>query len=85
MKIKPFHVQPLHTFANPTKPAKATTNSSFIDKVEISSVAMDMRGTNPIEQARAEKVAQLKADVQSGAYKVDARKVAQDMLNYYRF
>lgn len=85
MKIKPFHIQPLHAYTTTTKPAQATSKSSFLDKVEISSAAMDMRGTNPVQEARAQKVAQLKADVQSGAYQVDSKKVAQDMLNYYRF
>ena len=85
MKIKPLHIQPIHAYTTTTKPNKKAPASSFFDKVEISSAAMDMRGTQSIEQARAEKVAQLKADVQSGAYKVDTRQVAQDMLNYYRF
>lgn len=85
MKIKPLHIQPLHAYTTTTKPAQATSKSSFLDKVEISSAAMDMRGTNPVQEARAQKVAQLKADVQSGAYQVDSKKVAQDMLNYYRF
>lgn len=85
MKIKPLHLQPIHAYSTIAKPNKKAPASSFLDKVEISSAAIDMRGTQSIEQARAEKVAQLKADVQSGAYKVDTRQVAQDMLNYYRF
>lgn len=85
MKIKPLHLQPIHAYSTIAKPTIKAPASSFLDKVEISSAAIDMRGTNPVQEARAQKVAQLKADVQSGAYKVDARKVAQDMLNYYRF
>ncbi|GGG13182.1 hypothetical protein GCM10007425_04360 [Lysinibacillus alkalisoli] len=85
MKIKPFHIQPLHTYANKTKPAKTTSGQSFLDKVEISSAAIDMKGTTNLQSARAERVAQIKADVQSGEYKVDTHKVAEDMLKYYRF
>lgn len=43
-----------------------------------------MHVTNAYETERAEKVSQIKQSIDSGEYKVDARKVAQDMLNYYR-
>ncbi len=44
-----------------------------------------MQGVTTYSTERAERVQQLKADIDSGEYKVNARKVAEDMLKYYRF
>ena len=47
--------------------------------------AQEMRGVSTYSSERADHVQQLKKDIASGQYKVDARKVAEDMLKYYRF
>ena len=44
-----------------------------------------MQGVSTYSTERANHVQQLKKDIASGEYKVDARKVAEDMLKYYRF
>ena len=85
MKINNSGVRAVQAY-NQAQPVKKTqkTGEVFTDKIEISSKAKEMQVTSTYATERAKKVEQLKADVNSGNYKVNARKVAQDMLNYYR-
>ena len=86
MKINNFGIQPLNAYNN-VKRQKQVQNasSSFADKIEISSAAKEMTVKSQFEAERAEKVSKLKADIQSGEYKVNARQVAEDMLKYYKY
>ena len=85
MKINSFGVRAINSYTNQTRTVKETKQgATFADKLEISSAAKEMQGASTYETARAERVKQLKADIQSGNYKVDANQVARDMLNYYR-
>ena len=85
MKINMYGVRAINTYNNQQRPVKeAKTGASFADKIEISSAAKEMQVTSNYSAERAERVQKLKADIQSGDYKVDARKVAEDMLKYYR-
>jgi len=59
--------------------AKPTT-----DQLEISSAAKSMQTKSPIEVDQAERVANIKAAIDAGTYKVDAKKIASNILNYYR-
>lgn len=85
MKINSFGVRAINPYTNQARTIKETKQSAtFADKLEISSAAKEMQGASTYETERAERVQQLKADIQSGNYKVDANQVARDMLNYYR-
>lgn len=59
--------------------AKPTT-----DQLEISSAAKSMQTKSPVEVNQAERVAAIKAQIDAGTYKVDAKKLATNILNYYR-
>ncbi len=85
MKINPLGMRAIQSY-NQTQSVKKVDekSGSFADKLEISSKAKEMQVTSSYQSDRAEKVNKLKEDINSGTYKVDARKVAQDMLNYYR-
>ena len=85
MKINNIGLRAINAY-NPTQSVKKTQNNSasFADKIEISSAAKEMQVTSAYSTERAEKVNRLKSEIDNGSYKVDARKVAQDMLNYYR-
>ncbi|MEO4054170.1 flagellar biosynthesis anti-sigma factor FlgM [Solibacillus sp. CAU 1738] len=86
MKINPFSMKPINPYSAQQRTAKSVQNSqSFADKIEISSAAKEMQETSSYSAERAERVQKLKADIESGNYKVNARKVAEDMLKYYRF
>ena len=85
MKINNYGVRAVQAY-NQAQPVKKTQKNGevFADKIEISTKAKEMQVTSAYAAERANKVEQLKEEINSGNYKVDARKVAQDMLNYYR-
>ncbi|KOS66660.1 flagellar biosynthesis anti-sigma factor FlgM [Lysinibacillus contaminans] len=86
MKITTYGVNAVNAYKNQVRNVKSADNkTSFADKIEISKAAQDMQGVTTYSAERAERVQKLKADIDSGEYKVDARKVAEDMLKYYRF
>ncbi|MEK4484790.1 flagellar biosynthesis anti-sigma factor FlgM [Psychrobacillus sp. FSL H8-0484] len=60
------------------------TSKTAADQLEISSVAKSMQTKSPVEVEQAERVAAIKADIDAGTYKVDAKKLAANILNYYR-
>ena len=85
MKINPLGTRAIQSY-NQTQSVKnvGKKTESFADKLEISSKAKQMQLSSSYESERADKVNKIKEDINSGTYKVDARQVAQDMLNYYR-
>lgn len=86
MKITNYSVNAVNAYKNQVRNVKSADNkSSFADKIEISKAAQNMQGVTTYSTERTERVQQLKADIDSGEYKVNARQVAEDMLKYYRF
>lgn len=86
MKITSYGINAVNAYKNQVRNVKSSTNkASFADKIEISKTAQEMQGVSTYSTERAERIQQLKKDIASGEYKVDARKVAEDMLKYYRF
>lgn len=54
------------------------------DQLEISYAAKSMQTKSPVEVNQAERVAAIKDEIDAGTYKVDAKKLASNILNYYR-
>ncbi|MDN4492193.1 flagellar biosynthesis anti-sigma factor FlgM [Ureibacillus aquaedulcis] len=86
MKITSFGVNSVNPYNRQQKALKAAENKSAVstDKIEISSAAKEMSASSTYNSERAQKLQKLKEDIQSGTYQVDAQKVAEDMVNYYR-
>ena len=85
MKINPIGLQAINSYKKQARTEKTeNVQKSFADHIEISSKAKVMQATNTYANERAERIKQLKADIDSGEYKVDAKQVAEDMLKYYR-
>lgn len=86
MKITSFGVNSVNPYSKQQKSLKAAESKSAVstDKIEISSAAKEMSASSTYNSERAQKIQKLKEDIQAGTYQVDARKVAEDMLNYYR-
>jgi negative regulator of flagellin synthesis FlgM len=63
--------------------AAEQTKKQASDKLEISSVAKELQSSS-YSTERAERIQQLKVDIETGNYKVDANKVAGDLLAFYR-
>lgn len=86
MKITSFSINSVNPYNKQQRAAKAASvNQVFADKIEISTTAKEMSASSTYSSERAQKVQQLKEKIQSGEYQVDARKVAEDMLKYYRY
>lgn len=54
------------------------------DKLEISSEAKQLSESSPFTIERNQRVAQLKSEIESGTYKVDAEQLASDLVKYYK-
>ncbi|MFY3791558.1 flagellar biosynthesis anti-sigma factor FlgM [Ureibacillus sp. MALMAid1270] len=85
MKITSYGVNNVNPYNKQQQKLRAASESkTFADKIEISSAAKEMQVNSTVNTERAEKVQKLKEQIASGEYKVDARKVAEDILKYYR-
>ena len=76
--INPYNKQLKNITTSEAKSKKQT------DKIEISATAKEMSVSSKYSSERAQKVQQLKQQVQSGEYQVNTQKVAEDILKYYR-
>lgn len=85
MKITTYGVNNINPYNKQQQKIKSASGSStFADKIEISSAAKEMQVNSTLNSERAEKVQKIKELIESGEYKVNARKVAEDLLKYYR-
>ena len=85
MKINPINLQAINSYNKQVRPVKNTdTQKTFADHIEISSKAKEMQASPTYANDRAERMKQIKEEIDSGTYKVDAKQVAEDMLKYYR-
>ncbi|MCF6138759.1 flagellar biosynthesis anti-sigma factor FlgM [Pseudalkalibacillus berkeleyi] len=53
------------------------------DQIQISKEALEMQKSGGASKERTERIEQLKNEVQSGNYKVDAEKVAQKFADFW--
>ncbi|MDI7742940.1 flagellar biosynthesis anti-sigma factor FlgM [Lysinibacillus fusiformis] len=86
MKITSFGMNSINPYNKQQKSLKAAESKTAVnaDKIEISTAAKEMSASSTYNSERAQKVQQIKEQIQSGNYQVDAKKIAEDMLNYYR-
>lgn len=85
MKINPINLQAINSYNKQARPVKnAEAQKTFKDHIEISSKAKEMQASPTYANERAERMKQIKEEIDSGTYKVDAKQVAEDMLKYYR-
>ena len=53
--------------------------------LEISSHAKELQNaSDAVTKTRQEKIAQLKADIESGTYKIDSNSIAENIVNFYK-
>ncbi len=86
MKINNNPIPPVNPYrANQVKSEKASLEKTVQnDRLEISKEAKSLSEPSPITSQRNEKVSALKAQIQAGTYKVDAEKLASDLIGYYQ-
>lgn len=85
MKINNVGVNAVNPYKRQAQKLDAAeqTKTQAADQLQISSAAKELQ-TSSYATERAERVQQLKAAIESGNYKVDANKVATDLLAFYR-
>lgn len=86
MKVQGYGVNAVNPYKNqPVKTNEVKKSSlSFQDQLEISSQAKDLQGVKSYESERADRLSELKSQIQNGTYKVDSEKLARDLLNHFR-
>ncbi|OLO38088.1 flagellar biosynthesis anti-sigma factor FlgM [Alkalihalophilus pseudofirmus] len=84
MKINPYqNIQNNPYRKQVEKQAAQHEVQSKKDQIQISKAALELQQSTKIDAARQEKVNQLKEQVQSGNYKVDAQAVANKFYDYW--
>lgn len=86
MKITNLGVNQINPYKRNQIQTEKTQNAlkATADQLEISSAAKSMQTKSPIEVEQAERVAAIKADIEAGTYKVDAKQLATNILKYYQ-
>ncbi len=86
MKVQGYGVNAVNPYQNQQVKTNEVKKSSlsFQDQLEISSQAKDLQGVKSYESERADRLSELKSQIQNGTYKVDSEKLARDLLNHFR-
>ncbi|MDV2684295.1 flagellar biosynthesis anti-sigma factor FlgM [Alkalihalophilus sp. As8PL] len=83
MKINPYQSIQQNPYRKQVEQSEKLPEAKKVDKLEISSQALEMQKGNPLEKARQEKVEALKKQIESGEYRVDKEAVAQKMYDFW--
>lgn len=87
MKINPnLNVNNINPYKRNQMKTEAAHSTAKVgaDKLEISDAAKQLSGLTSYPAERAERVQQLKAQVEAGTYKPDAAKTAEDLLKFFK-
>lgn len=86
MKINNIGLNQINPYQRNQQQAEKALQSTktAADQLEISSAAKSMQTKSSVEVEQAERVAAIKANIDAGTYKVDAKKLASNILDYYR-
>ncbi|MEB1806674.1 MAG: flagellar biosynthesis anti-sigma factor FlgM [Bacillaceae bacterium] len=84
MKINPYQAIQNTTYRKQVEKQTATNETKMKkDEIQISKAAMELQQSTKIDAARQEKVNELKEQIQSGNYKVDAQAVANKFYDFW--
>ncbi|WP_100374058.1 flagellar biosynthesis anti-sigma factor FlgM [Bacillus sp. FJAT-45037] len=84
MKINPYQSVQKNPYRKQTElTEKAVGPTKKHDKLEISSQALEMQKGNPLEKERAERVENLKKQVEVGEYRINPEAVAKKMYDFW--
>ncbi|MFC0013575.1 MULTISPECIES: flagellar biosynthesis anti-sigma factor FlgM [Allobacillus] len=85
MKINPLNNPKINAYKPQVQQQQQQTQSKnqATDKVQISEEAKQLQQSNPIVEARQEKVENLKQEVQKGTYQLDPKQTAEKMVEFW--
>ena len=86
MKIQKFNIPAINPYKTNQLKAEQVEQKAKMqtDKIEISSEAKQLSEISPFTIQRNERVEQLKAEIESGTYKVDAEQLASNLAKYFK-
>ncbi|WP_286885431.1 flagellar biosynthesis anti-sigma factor FlgM [Aneurinibacillus sp. UBA3580] len=78
---RPNHIQPINPYRQQEmKQEEARAKGKGRDQLEISTEALELQKSQETAAERAERIAELKEQVQNGTYHVDAKVIAEALL-----
>ncbi|GEN35046.1 flagellar biosynthesis anti-sigma factor FlgM [Aneurinibacillus danicus] len=78
---RPNHIQPINPYRQQEmKQEEARAKGKGRDQLEISTEALELQKSQDTAAERAERIAELKEQVQNGTYHVDAKVIAEALL-----
>lgn len=78
---RPNHIQPINPYRQQEmKQEETKAKGKERDQLEISTEALELQRTQETAAERAERIADLKKQVQNGTYHVDAKIIAEALL-----
>jgi len=86
VEIHPVQTNSVNPYSKQIRNVAAPKEKSahYVDKIEISDAAKELHIASDYKKERAEKIQRIKQQIQSGQYQVDAHKLAEDLLRFYR-
>ncbi|SDZ33343.1 negative regulator of flagellin synthesis FlgM [Evansella caseinilytica] len=83
MKIYSMHSMNIYRKQQEWSGVKSHASNSKRDEVNISAAAKKMQDSSKITQERQEKLEKIKAEIDSGTYKVNAQEVARKFYEFW--
>lgn len=86
MKIQKVNIPSINPYKTNQLKAEQVEQKAKMktDKLEISSEAKQLSEISPFTIERNKRVAELKSEIESGTYKVDAEQLASNLAKYYK-
>ncbi|MDE5414040.1 flagellar biosynthesis anti-sigma factor FlgM [Alkalihalobacterium chitinilyticum] len=84
MKINPYQSIQSNPYRKQVEKQASTSETKMKkDEIQISKAALELQQSTKIDAARQEKVNELKEQIQSGNYKIDAQAIANKFYDYW--
>lgn len=86
MKIQKVNIPAINPYKTNQLKAEQVEQKAKMktDKLEISSEAKQLSEISPFTIERNKRVAELKSEIESGTYKVDAEQLASNLAKYFK-
>lgn len=85
MKINRMSTQPINPYLKSYEKQYIQQNvSPQKDKLEISEQAKELQKAPEVSMERQEKLAELRRKIESGTYEIDAKGIAEKLMDFYK-
>lgn len=84
MRINSFNRPDVNPYNRQLSKAEQQPKQDRVDQVDISDTAKKMHKASRIETERKARVEQLRIQVQNDDYKIEPKKIAEEIIQFYR-